>query len=177
MTTSPNALALTRPLLLGLTVLNALYALAIGALLVATLIHPPLLSAALGMTDGQGPWEVRAALRAVVVLGLIAAYVVHRVLRELLAIVDTVRSGDPFVADNARRLQAIAWWVLAGEALRLLIGTTAWSVSGALSSMGIDLDLDIGFSFAPWLAVLLLFVLARVFEQGARMRADLEGTV
>ena len=34
-----------------------------------------------------------------------------------------------------------------------------------------------GFSFAPWLAVLLLFVLSGVFAQGARMRADLEGTV
>jgi len=33
------------------------------------------------------------------------------------------------------------------------------------------------FSFAPWLAVLLLFVLAGVFAHGARMRADLEGTV
>jgi len=33
------------------------------------------------------------------------------------------------------------------------------------------------FSFAPWLAVLLLFVLAGVFAKGARMRADLEGTV
>jgi hypothetical protein len=28
-----------------------------------------------------------------------------------------------------------------------------------------------------WLAVLLLFVLARVFEQGTRMREDLAGTV
>jgi hypothetical protein len=34
-----------------------------------------------------------------------------------------------------------------------------------------------GFSFAPWLSVLLLFVLAGVFTQGARMRDDLEGTV
>ena len=34
-----------------------------------------------------------------------------------------------------------------------------------------------GFAFAPWLAVLLLFVLSGVFAQGARMRADLEGTV
>jgi hypothetical protein len=28
-----------------------------------------------------------------------------------------------------------------------------------------------------WLAVLLLFVLARVFDYGTRMRDDLEGTV
>ena len=33
------------------------------------------------------------------------------------------------------------------------------------------------FSFAPWLAVLLLFVLAGVFTHGARIREDLEGTV
>jgi hypothetical protein len=37
----------------------------------------------------------------------------------LLAIVDTVRSGDPFILDNARRLHAIAWSVLAIEVLRL----------------------------------------------------------
>lgn len=40
-----------------------------------------------------------------------------------------------------------------------------------------QLDLDWNFSITPWIVVLLLFVLARVFEHGARMRADLEGTV
>ena len=82
-------------------------------------------------------------------------------------------AGDPFVAGNARRLQAIAWWVLAGEVLRLAIGATAW----AASSPAQGLDLDTGFSLAPWLAVLLLFVLARVFAEGTRLRDDLEGTV
>ncbi len=38
---------------------------------------------------------------------------------------------------------------------------------------------DIGgkFSVTPWLTILLLFVLARVFDQGARMRDELSGTV
>jgi len=175
MTDSPNALALTRPVIRGLIILNALYALAIGALLVATLLYPPLLFKALGVPEGEGAWELRTALRAVVVVGLVGAYVAYRVLRELLAIVDTVRIGDPFVAGNARRLQAIAWWVLAGEVLRMLVAAIAWAADKAVPSFGIDFD--IAFSFAPWLAVLLLFVLARVFEQGARMRADLEGTV
>jgi hypothetical protein len=40
-----------------------------------------------------------------------------------------------------------------------------------------ELDINWSFSITPWLAVLLLFVLARVFEHGARMRAELEGTV
>jgi hypothetical protein len=36
---------------------------------------------------------------------------------------------------------------------------------------------DWSFSVTPWLAVLLLFVLAQVFGDGARMRDDLTGTV
>ena len=43
--------------------------------------------------------------------------------------------------------------------------------------VGQQLDINWSFSFTPWLAVLLLFVLAQVFDRGARMRADLEGTV
>ena len=37
--------------------------------------------------------------------------------------------------------------------------------------------LDAGFSINGWLAVLLTFLLARVFAEGALMREDLEGTV
>jgi hypothetical protein len=46
-----------------------------------------------------------------------------------------------------------------------------------VSSERARLELDWSFSLAPWLAVLLLFVLAQVFDHGARMRDDLEGTV
>ena len=34
-----------------------------------------------------------------------------------------------------------------------------------------------GFSINGWLAVLLTFILSRVFAEGAHMREDLEGTV
>lgn len=37
--------------------------------------------------------------------------------------------------------------------------------------------LDAGFSINGWLAVLLTFLLARVFAEGTHMREDLEGTV
>jgi hypothetical protein len=39
------------------------------------------------------------------------------------------------------------------------------------------LNLDAGFSINGWLAVLLTFLLARVFAEGTLMREDLEGTV
>ena len=47
----------------------------------------------------------------------------------LEAAVETVRAGDPFVADNAYRLQAIAWFLLA------LFGVAAAAIyySGAQS--------------------------------------------
>ena len=173
MTAPSTVLLLTQRVLRALVVLNALYALAIGALLVASFVIPGLLFRALVGLQGAGSWELHAALRAVIVIGLAGAWLVHRVLRALQAMVDTVRGGDPFVADNAGRLQAIAWLVLAGEVLRLLVGAIAWSVSKFVQ----PLHMHVGFSLAPWLAVLLLFVLARVFDEGARMRADLEGTV
>jgi len=108
-------------------------------------------------------------LRAIVVVGIAGAAIVHTILRRLLAIVGTVKVGDPFILDNARRLEAIAWRVLALEGLRLIVAAIAALVweAGRIAP----------FSFAPWLAVLLLFVLAGVFAHGARLRADLEGTV
>jgi hypothetical protein len=112
-------------------------------------------------------------LRAVAVLGLAAIPLHYVVLKRLLAIVETVRGGDPFVAANASRLQAIAWALLALQLLSLVIGAIAKSVSTPAH----PLNLDAGFSINGWLAVLLTFLLARVFAQGALMREDLEGTV
>jgi hypothetical protein len=46
-----------------------------------------------------------------------------------------------------------------------------------VSSPAHPLHLDAGFSINGWLAVLLTFLLARVFAEGTLMRDDLEGTV
>ncbi len=169
-----NALALSSRAIRILIGLNAVYAIALGVLLLASLAYPELLFDALIGLDGSAHWQVRVALRGVVVLGLAGAYVIHRVLRELQAIVDTVRGGDPFVASNVQRLQRIAWRVLAGEGLRVGVACLIWSATPFAPHIS---SIDAGFSFAPWLAVLLLFVLARVFDHGARLRADLDGTV
>jgi Protein of unknown function (DUF2975) len=113
------------------------------------------------------------SLRAIAVLGLATIPLNYVVLKRLLAIVETVRAGDPFVAANASRLQAIAWSLLGLQLLSLVIGAIAKSVSTPAH----PLHLDAGFSINGWLAVLLTFLLARVFAQGALMREDLEGTV
>ena len=112
-------------------------------------------------------------LRAIAVLGLASIPLSYVVLKRLLAIAETVRAGDPFVAANAHRLQAIAWALLALQLLSLVIG----AIAEALSTPAHPLNLDAGFSINGWLAVLLTFVLARVFAEGTLMREDLERTV
>lgn len=169
MTSTPTkALAVARPVVRLLTLLNILYAVSLVLLLCAMFMGPwP--EKALGFDPGSARAVPRLGLRAIVVIGIVGAMIVHTILKRLLAIIDTVRSGDPFILDNARRLEAIAWRVLALELLRVVVAAIA-------SAIGWPNLVD-GFSVASWFAVLLLFVLSGVFAQGARMRADLEGTV
>lgn len=164
-----HALSLARPVTRGLIVLNALYALVLAGLLVWSFFIDGWPERPLGFDMVNAHPLVGHGLRAIVVVGLVGAAIAHTILRRLLAIVDTVRVGDPFILENAERLTAIAWRVLALELLRLVVAAIAAAVweAGRIDA----------FSFAPWLAVLLLFVLAGVFAHGARMRADLEGTV
>ena len=112
-------------------------------------------------------------LRAIAALGLVGTLLNFVVFKRLLAIVETVRAGDPFVAANAMRLEAIARALLGLQVLSLVIG----AIGKAVSSPAHPINLDAGFSVNGWLAVLLTFLLARVFAEGARMRDDLEGTV
>jgi hypothetical protein len=70
-------------------------------------------------------------------------------------------------------LRAIAWALLAVQLLSLVIGT----IAEALSTPARQVDIDAGFSISGWLAVLLTFILARVFADGERMRQDLRGTI
>ncbi|MEO8673417.1 MAG: DUF2975 domain-containing protein [Tahibacter sp.] len=167
--TNTQALAVARPVIQFLIGVNALYALAISGLLVFSFFIDGWPQRPLGFDMVTAHPLVGQGLRAIIVVGVIGAAIVHTILRRLLVIVDTVRVGDPFILANARRLDAIAWSVAALEGLRLVVAAIAAAVweAGKVDA----------FSFAPWLAVLLLFVLAGVFAQGARMRADLEGTV
>ena len=156
-----------------LIILNWLFGLAIFALLVATIVAEEWTLTALGVTPSDPIRPMMMGLRLIAALGLVAIPLNYAVLRRLLAMVDTVRKGDPFVAANAYRLQAIAWVLLALQFLSLVVG----AIGKAISTPENPLHLDAGFSTSGWLAVVLTFVLARVFAEGTLMREDLEGTV
>ena len=168
-----SALPLASAALRTLIVLNWLIGAAILVLLMATVVAPEWTFTALGIPPTSWMRPMMMGLRAIAVLGLVAIPLNDAVLRRLLAIVGTVRSGDPFVAANAERLQTIAWVLLALQILSMVIG----GIGKAISTPAHPLHLGAGFSTAGWLAVLLTFILARVFAAGAVMREELAGTV
>lgn len=168
-----GALGLSRRVLVGLRALNIVYGIGVGVMLVVSIVAPDFLFDALGLRGTAGWTASTLAMRGIMVVGIAGALIAHRILTGLLQIVESVRAGDPFVLDNAARLTAIAWWLLGAELLHLLVGVLV----GLASTPAQPIDIDWTFSFTPWLAVLLLFVLAGVFTHGARMREDIEGTV
>ena len=165
-------LPIARTVLRILVVLNWLAGAAVVAFLIA---RPPTqwIVRAFHLSPSPDADRLVMGMRVIVAVFLVAIPLHYVVLKRLLAIVETVGAGDPFVAANAIRLQAIAWSLLALQLLSLVIG----AIANAVSTPAHPLRLNAGFSVSGWLAVLLTFLLARVFAEGALMRADLEGTV
>src|SRR5438067_9924584 len=169
---SSAALPIAYVVLRILIVVNWLFRAAILALLMV-MPNQQWIMAAFKLSPSPDAERLIIGLRAVAVLGLVGIPLNYVVLKRLLAIVETVRLRDPFVAANASRLQAIAWALLALQLLSLVIG----SIGKAVSSPAHPVHLNAGFSISGWLAVILTFVLARVFAEATLMREDLQGTV
>lgn len=86
-------------------------------------------------------------------------------LRTLWQIVGSVATGSPFDGASADRLTRMGWLAL------LLTGTSL------VQKMALDTSETLFDPPGSLLLALTLFILARVFRQGAAMREDLEGTV
>jgi len=170
--TSSPALPIAYVVLRILVVLNWLMGAAILSLLVV-IPNEQWIMSVFNLSPSPDAARLVMGLRAIAVLGLAVIPLNHVILKRLLAIVETVRAGNPFVATNASRLRTIAWALLALQLLSLVIG----AIDKTVSTPAHPLHLNAGFSINGWLAVLLTFLLARVFAEGAHMREDLEGTV
>lgn len=166
------ALPIAHAVLRILIVLNWLGGAAILALLLV-MPNERWIMSAFKLTPSPDTARLVMGLRAVAALGLATIPLNYGILKRLLAMVETVRAGDPFVATNAQRLRAIAWALLALQVLSMVIG----AIGKYVSSPAHPLHLSAGFSINGWLAVLLTFLLAQVFAEGTHMRDDLEGTV
>lgn len=169
---SSAALPIARAVLRVVIVLNWVGGAGILALLLVV-PHEQWILRSFDLSPSPAADRLILGLRTIAVIGLVAVVLYHVILSRLLAMVETVRDGDPFVTANADRLRTIAWSLLALQFLGLGIHAIARTVA----IPGRPLHITAEFSIGGCLVVLLMFLLARVFAEGAHMREDLEGTV
>jgi hypothetical protein len=112
-------------------------------------------------------------LYAIFALGMLILGGVFTIMRKLLAIVDSVALGDPFVRTNAERLRTIGWLMAAVQVGGIPLAIVASKTADLFGKNDVDMDVSLN----GILAILLVFVLAGIFDRGAAMREELEGTV
>ena len=89
----------------------------------------------------------------------------------LRRIFTTLTAGDPFHPDNVRRLRLIGAILAALELGRYAFwGLSAWMLTGIGRNRPT-------LSLTAWFSVLVVFVLAEVFREGARLRREAELTI
>lgn len=128
-----------------------------------------------GMASGKEVIGAMLALlaSAAVFLGLAVYFLVL-----LLRIVNSVKQGDPFIADNAQRLARMGWVAVAAQVAIIPLAAMALWLDEAIGDQpGTTFETDVSINPPGILLVLILFILARVFRKGAAMRDELEGTV
>ncbi len=167
-----TALGVSRVLLKIWRVLNGLTGVVLVAAFLATFVFEPTIREFFLKQPGRLDADMLVPiLRLWMLLTVPVIAAVHIMLSRLLDMVETVRAGDPFVPENAVRMKTIAWCVLGLQLFDLACGAMAAAMNAAGS------NIDWRFSATGWVGVVLLFVLARVFEEGTRIRADLEAMI
>ncbi len=142
-----------------------------GLMLLTSLIVPDF---AAGFIDGlsENDNDVRPLLlneRATYLAAFIATLSTWWILNRLRRMFLAVNRGDAFERANVGRLQGVG------------LGLIGVQVSAAILALtipeGIISDLDYQVDLGAWLGILIVFMLAEVFRQGATMRDDQQMTV
>ncbi len=113
----------------------------------------------------------------VAIMLLLTLFAVDRLRR----VVDSVGEGNPFTRINGTRLRGIG---IAAFAIQIVTFCASLLGAGLLTMLGeakpgkdFDVSIDASISLTGILLVLLLIILARVFDRGADMQDELEGTI
>ncbi len=110
--------------------------------------------------------------RLLLVIGIVMSVATETLLAALANIVASLTAGDPFLGANAGRLRTIGWSLLVLQLLEIAAGL----LRKYFPEMGSAAP-DGGISITGWIAVLMVFVLSRVYIAGSVMRDELDGTV
>ena len=144
---------------------------ATGLMLAASLVMPDFGAGFIdALADNEAGWRTlmlneRATSLAAFVATLSTWWVLNRLRRMFLA----VNQGDAFERANVGRLQGVGLGLIGVQISAFIL---AWTVPE-----GIIDDLDYSVDLGAWLGILIVFMLAEVFRQGAAMRDDQQMTV
>jgi hypothetical protein len=166
-------------------VLDVIYAglwAALGALLlsgVAILIFQPLTSGVVkinleGVDAGAMSDLIDKPPALAGLTFIVAAYigVLIVVLNRLRRVFETLIVGDPFRPHNVARLRVVGFALMALEVLGYIVHRlTDMLVRGRGHGGSLSVNLT------GWFAILVVFVLAEVFREGARLRQDADLTI
>ncbi|MDQ0465704.1 hypothetical protein QO010_003493 [Caulobacter ginsengisoli] len=140
----------------------------LGALLLS--FNPDLLGKNFEINGANGPIPGSMIVAAILGLTLYLGGILV-IVNRLRRIFQTLTAGDPFHPDNVRRLRVIGL-ILAGLELGRYV---FW---GAVALLGPELNkAEGGLNLTTWFSVLVIFVLAEVFREGARLRREAELTI
>lgn len=144
---------------------------ATGLLLLTTLIVPDF---AVGFMNGLAESDSglrplllneRASFLAAFIASLSTWWILNRLRRMFLA----VNQGDAFERANVGRLQGIGVGLIGIEISAAVLAR--FVPRGIID--GLEYEIDLG----AWLSILIVFMLAEVFRQGAKMRDEQQMTV
>ena len=173
MKTRDRLIGTSRLVVRAATAINRLFLLAVSLALLLSLVFSVRLGSALAASNPgvDAPSEL-AGLRFEMLIGIAMAIATDRLLTKLAQIIASASVGDPFNATNAHRLQTIGWSLLVLQLLDVpaAILSRVYPGLGSSSPFG---DVSAG----GWMAVLMVFILSRVFAQGSLMRDELDGTI
>lgn len=127
-----------------------------------------------------GP-EVVGLIGILIFLGITLMLLTLFALNRLRKIVDSVSEGNPFTRINGTRLRGMGIAVFAIQVVTFVGGLLATGLLTMLGEVQPDQDfhmtIDGSISLSGILLVLLLVLLARIFDRGADMQEELEGTI
>ncbi len=103
----------------------------------------------------------------------VAAYIGGLLLVDRLRrVFEALTAGDPFRPENVNRLRTVGFALIVMEGLGLMIHRLAAALAPAKTT-SVSLSLNLTGAFA----ILVVFVLAEVFREGARLRREAELTI
>jgi len=172
--THPNKLARYSALAVRIgMLLNGCLLAAIGIGLIASLVlGDKFTQIMLSMGSSSDIGDMTWGIRCLMMVGVLAFAVTQSILVLLHRIVVSVAGGDPFAQSNSARIRFIAWALLAIQLLDFPLMAIRHTFSGLEKIVP-----DNGLSLSGWLAVLMLFVLARIFATGTSMQDYLNETI